>query len=128
MVQGKPAAVCPAGPAQPPGRLGASQCPADNMLQESCCRWVNHRLNAIHVYWKPFYKTTLLPWEKPILYTVECFLLLRLQLFPGGGKWGNSRCFLKGSESQLSGLCRPQASTVDTAADDVRVLGMARLP
>ena len=80
------------------------------------------------VCWKPFCKTTLLPWDKPILYTVECFLLLRLQLFPGAGKWGNSRCFLKGSYSQLSGLCRPQASTVDAAADNVWFLGMAGLP
>lgn len=66
--------------------------------------------------------------RNPYYTQLNVFLLLRLQLFPGGGKWGNSRCFLKGSESQLSGLCRPQASTVDTAADDVRVLGMARLP
>ena len=108
MVQGKPAAVCPAGPAQPPGRLGASQCPADNMLQESCCRWVNHRLNAIHVCWKPFYKAALWPREKPTPHTVGCVLLLMPQLFPRVEGGGTADVFFKGQTVNPRGSAGPR--------------------
>ena len=94
------------GAARPPGRLRASRRPADSMLQASRCRRVNHRLNAIHVCWKPFYKAALRPREKPTPHTVGCVLLLRPQLFPRVEGGGTADVFFKG-QSTLGALQAP---------------------